>query len=162
MKPTTLYLYTLSLLTLYVSAFDDSDSDYDVLRMNLLNNGEDGNETEKAMYNFNARLDTAVDKIEEIFKQELPKRLEAVRAQAREAAQLKLKQATTEMAKALAQEEVLKADSLELTAEQIDRVRRKISAKVFRDYGNFDTLDDGTFFSDMFEIPDDFYHDDEI
>lgn len=162
MKPTTLYLYTLSLLTLYVSAFDDSDSDYDVLRMNLLNNGEDGNETEKAMYNFNARLDTAVDKIEEIFKQELPKRLIVVRAQAREAAQLKLKQATTEMAKALAQEEVLKADSLELTAEQIDRVRRKISAKVFRDYGNFDTLDDGTFFSDMFEIPDDFYHDDEI
>ena len=160
MKPTALYLYTLSLLSLYlVSA---SDSEYEVLRMNLMNGGEDGNLTEKAMYNFNARLDTAVDKIEKIFKQELPNALAAARTRAREMAELKLTKASTDVERAKAQEDLLKADSLELTSEQVDRVRRKISAKVFRDYDNFDTLDDGTFFKDMFTIPDEYYHNEEI
>ena len=127
MKPTILYLYIFSLLALFlfVSA-SDSDS-------NLIYREE----FDPEIKNFNENL----DKASEAISAELKVAVEKLRAEKKKA-HSKIKQNP--------KHNLHKVMDDDVTAEEINRLRRKISAKYFRNYDNFNTLEDGTFFGNMF------------
>lgn len=128
MKPTTLYLYIFAFLalTLTVSTFySDEES--------LLYTEE----FDPEMAKFNERLDVAADAIQK----QLDKAVEEYKIE---------KVDKNKKIRQNPKHKMNKNVSDDITQEEVDRLRRKISAKYFRDYGNFDTLNDGTFFSGMF------------
>lgn len=157
MNPSTLYLYTLSAFVVIGKAvasttesskkfgykkFDsptytlysdvESESDHDALETDserfssVLNRSpDDPGHTDDEMYKFNQSLDKTVRKVNRIYKKEL--------------------------AKVQGQLDAIKDE--EGRAKFTERLYRKVSHSVFRDYGNFSTLKDGTFFGDMFAAP---------
>lgn len=139
MRPSNLYLYTLSAFLVFgktlavyhvYSDVEESETDYesgtDSERLISIMNREEGDpgHTDNEMYEFNKRMDKTVKRVNKIYDKELSK----VEAQ--------LKDMTDENRKKFT-----------------DRLYRKVSHSVFRDYGNFSTLKDGTFFGDMFTVP---------
>lgn len=125
MKPTTLYLYTL--LALLGGAFAlYSDSDSDEIPINL-NGGLEGFETEKAMREFNKSLDNAVDVVNELYK-EAAKDIDRLKAEI----DAKPKPEKHTEAKWAEIKENMKAKVAE-------RLYKKVSFSVFKDYGNFIT-----------------------
>ena len=138
MNPSTLYLYTLCTfaclakncfsLQVYsdVEHVSDIESDFDDERYAkaLNRDPDDPNLTDKEIGNFNKNLDKTVAKVSRIYDKELGK--------------LKAE---------------MKAQNKEYLPIHGERLYRKISHSVFRDYDNFSTLKDGSFFGNMFAAP---------